>query len=277
MASRITRLVRDVVTGTTVGLVTVALTAQPALAITATSPITASNGAIACPTCATESSPAQYSLPVWGATQELEAITPSSQTTYFLRSKGVSANPAFEALVIGDISFTSGSSGATKVVSTTSAGLTTNNCAKWDANGNLVDSGGTCGGSSINPLVAISTATPVTVASGTPVYLSLGGEASTTESEVRTPIQNAATFASLQCVANAGTTNAITATLGTAACTSAMDYTSKAAVTMSATANTTGSSSGTTSVTGGQCVAIKLTAGTSATAATIHCTVERSA
>lgn len=72
-------------------------------AIDAQSPITATNGLIECTTCATEASPAQYNIPVWGTTQEFGVIAPTSQTTYFLRSKGVSANPAFEALAIGDI------------------------------------------------------------------------------------------------------------------------------------------------------------------------------
>ena len=81
----------------------IGLSMQPAMAFDATSPITATNGLIECTTCATEASPAQYNIPVWGTTQEFGVIAPTSQTTYFLRSKGVSANPAFEALAIGDI------------------------------------------------------------------------------------------------------------------------------------------------------------------------------
>ena len=85
------------------GFLIIGLTALPAHAIDAQSPITASNGMIECATCATESAPTQYNIPVWGTTQEFGVIAPSSQTTYFLRSKGLSANPAFEALAIGDI------------------------------------------------------------------------------------------------------------------------------------------------------------------------------
>lgn len=316
--------------GSLIGLLMVALVAQPALAIDATSPITAANGTIACPTC-TVGTPSQYGLPVWGSSQTLGTINPTSQTTYFLRSKGTGANPAFEALAIGDIpsdtaanwaakigtptgsggefvratsptitsptistsinlpssavdaigeiasSIQKGTANATKIVTTTSASTTTNNCAKWDSDGNLVDSGGTCGGASINPILALSTYTPVTVAAATPVYLSLSGDVSTTETNVQTPIKNAATFSSFQCVVNAGTTNAVTAVLGVGTCGSTASYTSKAQVVLSSSANTAGTSSGSTAVTAGQCVTIKLTASSDATAATLHCSVERSA
>lgn len=335
-----TKSIWSALLGTLVGLLIVSLTALPAHAIDASAPITASNGLIGCATCATESNPAQYNIPVWGSTQEFGTIAPSSQTTYFLRSKGTSANPAFEALAIGDIPsgtatqwgaligtptgsgefvratnpslagvtitgavsasgatapFTlpagaigavadlasgikKGTANVAKFVTTTSGATTTNNCAKWDADGNLVDSGGTCGGSSApNPVISLTTTTPVTVLSATPVYLSLSGEASTTEASVRTPFKNATTFGNLMCTANGNTTNAITATIGTAACTSAASFTSMATVTMSATANTQGTSSGTTAISAGQCAVIKLTAGTDAAAASIHCTFERTA
>jgi len=89
--------------GGLIGLLIVSLTALPAHAIDVSTPITGEDGIIGCATCATESTPAQYNIPVWGTTQEFGTIAPSSQTTYFLRSKGTSANPAFEALAIGDI------------------------------------------------------------------------------------------------------------------------------------------------------------------------------
>lgn len=128
-----------------------------------------------------------------------------------------------------------------------------------------------------NPIMAMTTVTPVTVLSSTPVYVSLGGNVSTTEANARTPVVNAATFGNLQCVPTGGTTNAITAIIGTAACTSAADFTSKAQVVMSATANTTGTSSGSTAVTAGQCAVIRLTAGTDAAATTVNCSWERTA
>lgn len=127
----------------------------------------------------------------------------------------------------------------------------------------------------VHSLLAFSTETPVTVASATPVYVSLGGNVSTTEAEVRTPIENGATFTDLQCIPNGGTTNAITAVLGENACTTTADVTSKAQVVMSATQNTQGTASGTTTVSAGECAVIKLTAGTDADAVTIHCTVEK--
>lgn len=131
--------------------------------------------------------------------------------------------------------------------------------------------------SGTNAIVSLSTVTPVTVLSATPVYVSLGGNVSTTESNVRTPIASAVTFGNLQCVASSGTTNAITAVLGTAACGTTANVTSKAQVVMSATANTTGTSSGSTAVTAGECAVIKLTAGTDAAATTINCSYERTA
>lgn len=128
-----------------------------------------------------------------------------------------------------------------------------------------------------NPVLTLSTVTPVTVLSSTPRYLSMSGDVSSTEADVRTPFVSAVTFGNLQCVPSSGTTNAITAVIGTAACTSAADFTSKAQVVMSATANTTGTSSGSTAVTAGQCAVIKLTAGTDAAATNIHCSYERTA
>lgn len=340
MRRRLKDLFTSLVTGTTIGLAIVALTVQPALALDATSPLSASNGLLSCPTCVTESSPTQYGIPVWGTTQELGVISPSAETTKFLRSKGANANPAFEALAIGDIPsgtanqwgaligtptgtgefvratnpslagitltgafsasgatapFTfpagaiasvadlasgikKGTANVAKLVTTTSGSTTTNNCAKWDSDGNLIDSGGTCGGSSSPaPVLSVSTTTPVTVLSATPVYVSLAGEPSTTESNVRTPFKNATTLGNMQCIASGNTTNAITAVIGTAACTSTANVTSKAQVVMSATANTTGTSSGTTAISAGECAVIKLTAGTDAAATTIHCTFERTA
>lgn len=181
---------------------------------------------------------------------------------------------------IGEIAtgIKSGGVNAAKVVTTTSSALTANNCAKWDSDGNLIDAGTTCGGTSITPLTSFSSLTPVTVTTTQAVYLSLAGDVSTTESEVQTPIKNASTLGNLQCVANAGTTSAITAVVGTGACGSTINYTSKAQVIMSTSANTTGTSSGTTSVTAGNCAVVKLTVSTTdADAASVHCSLERTA
>lgn len=132
----------------------------------------------------------------------------------------------------------------------------------------------------INGVIAFSTETNVTpgTTGGNEVYVSLGGVVSATELQTMTPFEAAATFSNLQCVANGGTTQAITAILGNGACTTGASYTSKAQVAMSATANTQGTSSGTTAVSAGECATVRLSVASSeAAAATIHCTVERSA
>ncbi|HRI34991.1 MAG TPA: hypothetical protein PLD02_14680, partial [Saprospiraceae bacterium] len=87
-----------------------------------------------------------------------------------------------------------GGSNAVKVATIGSTALVNGQCIEADGNGNLVPSGGACGGSSINPRVMIHSQTPVTVTSGTPVFMSLGGAVSTTESDVRTPFNSNTTF-----------------------------------------------------------------------------------
>lgn len=194
---------------------------------------------------------------------------------------GTAALPSGAVDAIGEIAndIKSGGSSAVKIVTTLNSPLTQNNCAKWDSNGNLVDAGTTCGGTSITPLTSFSSLTPVTVTVADAVYMSLAGDVSTTEAEVQTPIKNASTLGNLQCVANAGTTSAITAVVGTGACGSTITYTGgKAQVIMDTSANTIGTSSGTTSVTAGNCAVVKLTVSTlNATAASIHCSLERTA
>lgn len=313
---------------------------QVALAVDAQAPITASNGVIGCATCATESNVQQYNIPVWGTTQEFGAIAPTSQTTYFLRSKGLNANPAFEALAIGDIPSGTATQWAALIGSPTGSGefvratnpslagvtitgsvsasgatapftlpagaigsisdiasgikigsgskLATftgslpgqNRCVRINSTNDLEATSADCnsGSSAPNPVMSFTTTTPVTVLSATAVYVSLSGEVSTTEANVRTPFKNATTLGSLMCTANANTTNQITAQIGTAACTSAASFSgTPAAVTMNATANTQGTSSGTTAISAGQCAVVKLTAGTDAATASIHCTFERTA
>jgi len=319
-------------------VIAVALNPHAALAIDAQAPITATNGIVGCATCATESNPVQYNIPVWGSTQEFGTIAPTSQTTYFLRSKGTSANPAFEAIAIGDIPSGTNTQWAALIGSPTGSGefvRATNpslagvtitgavsasgatapftlpagaigsisdiasgikigsgsklatftgalpgaaRCVRINATNDLEATSADCatGTSSPNPVMSLTTTTPVTVLSSTAVYLSLSGEVSTTEANVRTPFKNATTLGSLMCTANANTTNQITAAIGTGACTSAASF-SGASVTMSATANTQGTSTGTTAISAGQCAVIKLTAGTDAAAASIHCTFERTA
>jgi hypothetical protein len=318
-----------------VGSLAALLVSSNAYALDASTPISASNGTISCPTCVVEDSVSQYGIPVWGSTQNLNVITPSSQTTYALFSAGTGANPAFRAIAAGDLpsltssqvaslvsdetgtagnlvfstnpslagvtvtgtadltgatvnlsssavdaigeiatAIKSGGANAVKVVTTTSGSTTTNNCAKWDANGNLVDAGTGCGGGSV---ISISGETKIN-ASTTALYMSLNGNLSTTEGDVTTPIADGGTLGSFQCVASGSTTQAVTAVIGHGTCGSTISYTSKAQVVMSTTANTTGTSSGSSVVTAGQCAVIKLTTTTGTSGSVfINCSVSKTA
>lgn len=180
----------------------------------ATLPIVISAGKASCPTCATESSPTNHGIPVWGSgTQEFGVIGPDASSAKVLCSAGLSTDPLFCSLTLGFLpsdtasnwaakigtptgtgefvratnptlagltltgsqswggatapftfpagaiasmaDFASGikkgTANVAKMVTTTSGATTTNNCAKWDTDGNLVDSGGTCGGTSVAP------------------------------------------------------------------------------------------------------------------------------
>jgi hypothetical protein len=177
---------------------------------------------------------------------------------------------------IGEIAtgIKSGGANAVTVATVGSTPLVNGQCVQVDADGNLAPSGGSCGGTSLNPRIIIHSQTPVTVASATPVYMSLGGGISTTEASVRTPFPANTTFGAMSCIVTSNTTNAITATLGTAGCTSTANVTSKLTQTLSATANTVASDSGSTAISADNCGVIKLTAGTDAAATDIICTLE---
>lgn len=169
----------------------------------------------------------------------------------------------------------SGGAAGDLLVTTATGGPVTGECVEWGANGNIVASGGACGGTTPNPRLVISSQTPVTVLAATPVYMSLGGAIYTSEADARSPIPSTAVFTNISCIAKTGTTNAITATLGENGCTTASDFTTKLANVMSATANTvTADNGGTTTVTGGECGIIKFTAGTDAAETDITCTLE---
>lgn len=152
--------------------------------------------------------------------------------------------------------------------------LISGRCVQIDSDLNLVPAASACGGTALNPRVVVHSQTPVTVASGTPVYMSLGGVVSTTESEVRTPFPAATTFGAMSCIVNAGTTATISATLGENACTTTADVTSKLTQTLSATANTVTTDSGSTTVATDECGVIKLTTAGSPTQADVICTLE---
>jgi hypothetical protein len=173
-----------------------------------------------------------------------------------------------------------GTSAVAKFVTTTSAATTLNNCAKWDANGNLVDSGGTCSGTPALTVVHkdISPLTQLTVLSATPVFCGLDGSCSTTANgtDVQTAYSGTGSFTNINCQAVTGTTNAVTAAVFSGACNGALAN-GTASNTMSATAWTAGSMSGTTSFTDGQCLVIKFTAGTNAAKATFRCSIKETA
>lgn len=78
----------------------------------------------------------------------------------------------------GSSGFTNGArSGNTTKVVTTTGSTPTNDCAKWDASGNLIDSGGTCGGSGSVATDSIFTAKgdwPLGTGSSTSAKLAVG-------------------------------------------------------------------------------------------------------
>lgn len=163
---------------------------------------------------------------------------------------------------------------AVKVATVGSTALVDGQCVTVDSSLNLIPSGSACGGTSLNPRVVVHSQTPVTVTTGAPIFMSLGGAVSATEAEVRTPFPTAATFGAMACVVNAGTTATITATLGENGCTTTADVTSKLTQTLSATANTLTSDSGSTTIAQDECGVIKLTTAGSPTQADVICTLE---
>lgn len=164
---------------------------------------------------------------------------------------------------------------ATKLATIGATSLINGRCVQIDSDLNLVPAASGCGGTVLNPRVIVHSQTPVTVLSATPVYMSLGGAVSTSEGNVRTPFPSATTFGAMSCITSAGSTNALTAVLGTGACTSGASFTTKLnQTTMSATANTVAADSGSTAVTVDECAVLKFTAGTNATATDIICTLE---
>lgn len=172
--------------------------------------------------------------------------------------------PAGAVDAIGEIAsgIKQGTSGGTKLATTTGTAGSNGNYVKWDTNGNLIDGGSTVG---VTPFIPSNPLTSVTVASGTPVYCGLDGSCSITTdgTDVQTPVKSASTFTNLDWQATAGTGQQITAVLGVGTCNSTLNFSSKAQVIMSATAWTAGTISGSTAVTAGQCVVYKLTVSSS--------------
>lgn len=315
--------------------IVISLTAKDAFALASSTPISAANGTISCPTCTTTSASYNTNTIIYGTgtgnatsavaantlsikkylsqtstgtpvfeqpqISELQAFSSANLATALSDETGTggtvvfSTGPSISNITLTgtvtlpagaidgiadiDAGIKSGGTFAAKIVTTINTAPAVNNCAKWDTNGNLVDAGATCGGTQITPVTSLSSLTPVVIATPTPVYLSLSGDVSTVEDDVKTPFKTAATFGGLQCVANNATTNVITAILGTGACGSPLTYTSKAQVVMSASANTTGTSNYNTVISAGNCAAIKLTipplSSTDSAPASIHCSMEK--
>lgn len=177
---------------------------------------------------------------------------------------------------IGEIasSIIASTANGAKLATIGATALISGRCVSIDSDLNLVPHSGACGGTALNPRVIVHSQTPVTVTSGTPVFMSLGGAVSTTEAEVRTPFPAATVFGAMSCIVNAGTTATIAVTLGENACTTTADVTSKLTQTMSATANTVTTDSGSTTIAQDECGVIKLTTAGSPTQADVICTLE---
>ena len=154
---------------------------------------------------------------------------------------------------------------------TVTGSFTAGNGLTTDANGNIIDTGGTPG-TSIKGIIAVSSETPV-AAGSTTVYMSIGGNLSTTEGDVRTPI-NAATIGDLRCTASGalgGSGVAVTA----GDCDGSADYTDNLTVTVvddTAISDT----SDTMSVAAAKCVVLKLVPSSTTAARLINCSMSKS-
>jgi hypothetical protein len=253
-----------------------------ALAVTASSPVVVNNGNIALQN-ETATNWATYIGTPTGSGEFVRATNPSLAgvtVTGTADLTGATVNlPSGAVDAIAELAsgIRKGTANSTKIVTSTSGSVTNNNCAKWDSDGNLVDSGGACG----STFVAhhdISPQTPLTVLSATKVFCGLNGECSTTSNgtDVQTPLYGTGTFTSVNCQATTGTTNAVTAKIFTGTCNGALS-TGTAQNVMSATAWTAGTASGTTSFTDGQCAVVEFSAGTNAAKAGFRCSAKQTA
>lgn len=181
-----------------------------------------------------------------------------------------------------DAAIRKGTANSTKLATSTSAAVTTNNCAKWDADGNLVDSGGACGSTaySVHNL-DFSPITKLTVTDATDVFCGFDGSCSTTSdgADVQTPFDGSGTFESIDCRATGTTGTAITVNLDFGTCGAALtDGTAQAVMATSAWGAPT-SKTGSSAFTDEQCGVFKFsTSGADATAGLIvRCSVKRTA
>lgn len=169
----------------------------------------------------------------------------------------------------------SGGSSATKILTTTNATLTEGHGVKIDANGNLVDAGA-APGVPIKAIIAATSETKIALGSTT-AYMSIGGSVSTTEGDVRTPI-NAGTVGDLRCAASGtlgGSGIAVTAGVGSCTGSPATDYTDGLTVTVTGT-TAASDTSDTMTVTAAQCVVLKLVPSSTTAAHFVNCSMSLS-
>lgn len=236
-------------------------------------PITESNGLIGCSSCTT-ATPTQYGVAIGTSNQALGWVSPDSVTTHALFSGGASANPTYRAIAVGDLPVKGTS--AANVIGGTAAGTTLDHCAKWDTNGNLVDSGGACGASALATAILADSATTLDTGNVT-VYMSLSGSLATTATSLyaQTPIPPNVSFKNLYAVVDQTCTGC---TLVLVAGTCGSSLTAKSTTVTPATANTVVSdTSNTTALTSETCAGYKITKTSTGAAMNIRAWIERSA
>lgn len=138
-----------------------------------------------------------------------------------------------------------------------------------------------CATSDTNTIPVIGFGTGMTLAANNTVYV-WPGAPDPTESNVKAPQTNAATYANITCQSSAapGGSDTYTVTFGTVAPSGspsvcgALVYTSQATCQISAS-NRICAGSGTTTVNAGDCVGIKIVSSATAASAFVNCTAER--
>ncbi len=123
----------------------------------------------------------------------------------------------------------------------------------------------------IKSLVGFGSGMDVTAAQTVYIWPAL---TDTTEDRVKAPMVRAQTYNDVACFSSAapGATKHFVVTIGTGACGSALNYTSKATCDISGT-NQTCTGSGSTAVTAGECVVARLVTDSGAATATVQCTM----
>jgi hypothetical protein len=134
--------------------------------------------------------------------------TATAGTDYAAATTGSANTPLFNN---GSGGFTNGTvSGNTTEIATSTGTLTSGHCAKWDANGNVIDAGSACGGGGgsflfqgSSPAGQAANTTKYCFLSG--IYSTVGGSACTgTETFTEVPIGAARTIGAITGVTNSG-------------------------------------------------------------------------